>query len=93
LVQGIQLFDHLLYHFVLTHSNWEHVTMCFSESFARLERGLSERGAGLGRCALVPPYDCMSLAVHADGQAEEFISLCFLRFATGYNGRRASPHS
>ncbi|HUU70186.1 MAG TPA: IS21 family transposase, partial [Planctomycetota bacterium] len=26
-------FDHLLYHFVLTYSNWEHCTVCFSESF------------------------------------------------------------
>src|SRR5271166_3845191 len=25
-------FAHLLYHFVLTHSNWEHVSVCFSES-------------------------------------------------------------
>ena len=26
-------FDHLVYHFVLTYSNWESVTVCASESF------------------------------------------------------------
>ena len=33
-------FCHMLYHFVLTHSTWEHVTVCFSESFASLSEGL-----------------------------------------------------
>ena len=28
-----QTFPHLLYHFVLTYSNWETGTVCFSESF------------------------------------------------------------
>ena len=31
-----QPFDHLLYHFVLTYSNWEWGTVCFSESFESL---------------------------------------------------------
>jgi len=35
-----QPFDHLLYHFVLTYSNWESVTVCFSESFESLSDGL-----------------------------------------------------
>jgi hypothetical protein len=26
-------FDHMVYHYVLTWSNWEHGTICFSESF------------------------------------------------------------
>ena len=30
---GGQKFDHMAYHFVLTYSNWETVTVCFSESF------------------------------------------------------------
>ncbi len=29
-------FDHLLYHFILTKSNWETVSICFSESFESL---------------------------------------------------------
>jgi len=35
-----QPFDHLLYHFVLTHSNWETGVICFSESFESLSFGL-----------------------------------------------------
>ena len=33
---GGQPFDHMVYHFVLTHSNWETGTVCFSESFESL---------------------------------------------------------
>ncbi len=32
-------FDHLLYHFVLTYSNWETGTICFSESYESLSHG------------------------------------------------------
>jgi hypothetical protein len=38
-IQG-QPFDHLIYHFVLTYSNWETGTICFSESFESLSEGL-----------------------------------------------------
>ena len=33
-------FDHMVYHFVLTYSNWETATVCFSESFESLSQGL-----------------------------------------------------
>jgi hypothetical protein len=33
-------FKHLVYHFVLTYSNWETGTVCFSESFESLSFGL-----------------------------------------------------
>ena len=33
-------FDHLLYHFVLTWSDWEAATICFSESLENLSVGL-----------------------------------------------------
>jgi hypothetical protein len=33
-------FDHLVYHFVLTYSNWESITLCASESFEALSDGL-----------------------------------------------------
>jgi hypothetical protein len=39
LIQG-QSFPHLIYHFVLTYSNWEAGTVCFSESFESLSEGL-----------------------------------------------------
>lgn len=35
-----QPFPHMLYHFVLTYSNWETGTICQSESFASLSEGL-----------------------------------------------------
>ena len=35
-----QPFAHLVYHFVLTHSNWETGTVCFSESFERMAKGM-----------------------------------------------------
>ena len=38
-IQG-QPFKHMAYHFVLTHSNWESVTVCFSETFEALSEGL-----------------------------------------------------
>src|ERR1039458_3884559 len=38
-IQG-QSFPHLIYHFVLTYSNWETGTVCFSESFESLSEGL-----------------------------------------------------
>lgn len=37
-----QPFDHLLYHFVLTYSNWETGQVCFSESFESLSAGLQQ---------------------------------------------------
>ena len=43
-----QPFDHLIYHFVLTYSNWETGTICFSESFESLSQGLQNALFKLG---------------------------------------------
>lgn len=43
-----QPFDHLIYHFVLTYSNWETGTVCFAESFESLADGLQNALAELG---------------------------------------------
>jgi len=67
-----EAFDHLLYHFVLTYSNWEDVTVCFSESFASLSEGLQNALRRLGGSPERHRTDRMTLAVHADGRAEEF---------------------
>jgi len=37
---GGRSFEHLVYHFVLTYSNWEAFTVCYSESFESLSEGL-----------------------------------------------------
>lgn len=67
-----QPFEHLLYHFTLTKSNWETGSICFSESFESLSDGLQ---ASLWELGGVPEYhqtDCMSTAVNKDGNPEEF---------------------
>ena len=35
-----QAFPHLIYHFVLTYSNWETGSICYSETFESLSEGL-----------------------------------------------------
>jgi len=70
-VEG-QAFSHLLYHFVLTCSNWEYVAVCFSESFASLSAGLQEAWWELGGVPQRHRTDRMTLAVHHDGNAEEY---------------------
>ncbi len=70
-IQGHR-FDHLVYHFVLTSSNWEHVTVCFSESFASLSEGLQNALWALGGVPERHRTDRMTLAVHPDGNPEAF---------------------
>jgi hypothetical protein len=65
-------FPHLLYHFVLTCSNWEHVTLCVGEDFASLSAGLQNALWALGAVPERHRTDRMTLAVHHDGQAEQF---------------------
>ena len=65
-------FPHLAYHFVLTFSNWEHVTVCFSESFSSLSAGYQNALWALGAAPERHRTDRMTLAVHHDGQAELF---------------------
>ena len=48
-IQG-QSFPHLIYHFVLTYSNWEAATVCFSESFESLSEGLQNAFGNWAKC-------------------------------------------
>jgi len=59
-----QPFPHLLYHFVLTYSNWETGTICFSESFASLSEGLQSALWALGGVPLLHRTDRMTAAVN-----------------------------
>jgi hypothetical protein len=54
----------LLYHFVLTYSNWETGTICFSESFASLSEGLQSALWQLGGVPLLHRTDRMTAAVN-----------------------------
>jgi len=70
-IQG-QPFAHLVYHFVLTYSNWEHVSICFSESFASLSEGWQNAVWELGAAPERHRTDRMTLAVHHDGNLEQY---------------------
>jgi len=62
-------FAHLVYHFVLTYSNWEHVTVCFSESFESFCDGFQNAVWTLGGVPCEHRSDRMSLAVQASGSS------------------------
>ncbi len=65
-------FDHLIYHFVLTYSNWETGTICFGESLESLSEGFQNAVWRLGAVPEVHRTDRMSAAVQKVGQPEEF---------------------
>jgi len=55
---------HLIYHFVLPFSNWEHVTIAYSESFESLSEGLQGALWTLGAVPAVHRTDNLSAATH-----------------------------
>jgi len=67
-----QTFPHLLYHFVLTYSNWETGTVCFSESFESLCEGLQNAIWELGKVPQRHRTDRMSTAVNNVANPAEF---------------------
>jgi hypothetical protein len=69
---GGQPFDHLVYHYVLTYSNWESITICFSESFESLSEGLQNAVWELGGVPQRHRTDRMSLAVNNASSEKEF---------------------
>jgi hypothetical protein len=67
-----QAFPHLMYHFVLTYSNWETGTICFSESFESLSEGLQNALSELGGVPQAHRTDRMSTAVQKTDHPDEF---------------------
>ncbi len=67
-----QRFDHLLYHFCLTYSNWEAVTICFSESFESLSSGLQNALWELGALPSQHRTDSLSAAINNPSDTTEF---------------------
>jgi hypothetical protein len=67
-------FPHLFYHFVLTYSNWETGTVCFSESFESVSRGLQNALWELGGVPRQHRTDRLTAAVQTmgTGGAPEF---------------------
>jgi hypothetical protein len=70
-IQG-QSFPHLIYHFVLTYSNWEAATVCFSESFESLSEGLQNALWALGKVPHRHRTDRLSTAVNNMSDPAEF---------------------
>src|SRR5208337_985548 len=69
---GGRSFAHLIYHFVLTYSNWEAFTICYTESFESLSEGLQNALWELGGIPQRHRTDCLSAAVANTSNADEF---------------------
>ena len=67
-----QRFDHMVYHFVLTYSNWESVTVCPSESFEALSDGLQNALWELGGVPRRHRSDSLTAAVNNHSESREF---------------------
>ena len=65
-------FPHLIYHFVLTYSNWETGSICFSESFESLSEGLQNALWQLGGVPLSHRTDRLTAAVNKADNPQEF---------------------
>jgi hypothetical protein len=67
-----QPFDHMVYHFILTFSNWETGTVCFSESFESLSQGLQDALWELGGVPRMHRTDRLTAAVNNLGDRDLF---------------------
>jgi hypothetical protein len=67
-----QFLDHMVYHFVLTYSNWESVSLCYSESFESLSEGLQHALWKLGGVPVRHRTDRLSAAVNNPSDSQEF---------------------
>lgn len=67
-----QTFPHLVYHFVLTYSNWEAGTICYSESLESLSQGWQNAIWELGAVPAGHRTDSLSSAVNNMSNLEEF---------------------
>jgi len=63
---------HLIYHFVLTYSNWEAGTVCFAESFESLSEGLQDALHKLGGVPEAHRTDRLTAAVPPGTQGDCF---------------------
>ena len=69
---GGRPFEHLIYHFVLTYSNWETGSICYSESFESLSQGLQNALWELGGVPQKHRTDCLTTAVQKTSHPDEF---------------------
>ena len=64
-------FPHLVYHLVLTYSNAEAISVCFSETFEALAEGIEKALWQLGGVPLMHRTDHLSAAIHQEGGGHE----------------------
>jgi hypothetical protein len=87
-------FAHLLYHFVLTYSNWETASVCFSECFEALSGGFQDALWQLGGVPQGHQTDCLSAAVHKLEHPDDFTPRYeALMRHYGMAARKTNPHS
>jgi hypothetical protein len=88
------VFDHLIYHFVLTYSNWETGTICYSESFESVSEGLQNALWELGGVPKEHQTDCLSAAVRNTSGAKAFTERyeALMRYYQ-MQGRKTNPSS
>lgn len=65
-------FKHMVYHFVLTYSNWETFSICYSESFESLCAGFQNAVFELGGTVQRHRSDRLSAAVNKECNPEKF---------------------
>ncbi len=82
-------FEHLVYHFVLTYSNWESVRVCFSESFESLSEGLQHALWGLGGVPVAHRTDCLTTAVQQSGRFTQRYQALLAHY--GLRGQKTQP--
>ena len=88
-----QPFEPLLYHFVLTYSNWESAMLCASESFESLSAGLQKALTELGGVPVAHQTDRLGAALKI-GSSEEFqAKYQALLDHYGLHGRKTQPYS
>jgi len=91
---GGRSFPHLLYHFVLTYSNWETASICFSESFESLAEGFQNAVWKLGGVPRRHRTDCLSAAVKNLSPDRDFTSRVYgLMQYYGVDPARTNPRS
>jgi len=88
-------FAHLLYHFVLTYSNWETGGICHNESFESLSRGMQEALWELGGVTQKHRTDRLTTAVHNIGAEKGNFVKRYTELLNHYglSGEKTQPES
>ena len=90
---GGERFSHLVYHFVLTYSNWESVSLCYSETFEALSEGLQGALWRLGGAPFEHRTDILSAATHELAKSRGRAFTARYRELLEHYGMRASKNT